>query len=60
MPAREVFGPVLHLASYAGGALDDLCELINGAGFGLTLALHTRLPSVIERVTQRRRWGMSM
>ncbi len=57
MPAREVFGPVLHLASYAGGALDDLCELINGAGFGLTLALHTRLPSVIERVTQRMKVG---
>jgi RHH-type proline utilization regulon transcriptional repressor/proline dehydrogenase/delta 1-pyrroline-5-carboxylate dehydrogenase len=50
MPGREVFGPVLHLAPYEGQAFDGLCALINGAGFGLTLSLHTRLPSVIDRI----------
>jgi RHH-type proline utilization regulon transcriptional repressor/proline dehydrogenase/delta 1-pyrroline-5-carboxylate dehydrogenase len=57
MPAREVFGPVLHLAPYEGGTLEVLCDLINDAGFGLTLSLHTRLPSVIERVTERMKVG---
>jgi RHH-type proline utilization regulon transcriptional repressor/proline dehydrogenase/delta 1-pyrroline-5-carboxylate dehydrogenase len=57
MPAREVFGPVLHLAPYQGPALDGLCDLINGAGFGLTLSLHTRLPSVIDRIAARVKVG---
>ncbi|MEN3975776.1 bifunctional proline dehydrogenase/L-glutamate gamma-semialdehyde dehydrogenase PutA [Emcibacter sp. SYSU 3D8] len=57
MPAREVFGPVLHVAPYAGESLDGLCDLINGAGFGLTLSLHTRLPSVIDRVAARMKVG---
>ncbi len=57
MPEREVFGPVLHLAPYEGPALDALCDLVNGAGFGLTLSLHTRLPSVIDRITARMKVG---
>jgi RHH-type proline utilization regulon transcriptional repressor/proline dehydrogenase/delta 1-pyrroline-5-carboxylate dehydrogenase len=57
MPEREVFGAVLHLAPYDGPALDALCDLINGAGFGLTLSLHTRLPSLIDRITGRMKVG---
>jgi RHH-type proline utilization regulon transcriptional repressor/proline dehydrogenase/delta 1-pyrroline-5-carboxylate dehydrogenase len=57
MPEREVFGPVLHLAPYDGPALGALCDLINGAGFGLTLSLHTRLPPVIDRIAARMKVG---
>ena len=57
MPEREVFGPVLHLAAYDGPALDALCDMINGKGFGLTLSLHTRLPSAVDRITARMKVG---
>ncbi|MBI1179006.1 MAG: bifunctional proline dehydrogenase/L-glutamate gamma-semialdehyde dehydrogenase PutA [Alphaproteobacteria bacterium] len=57
MPEREVFGPVLHLCPYEGSRLNDLCDLINGAGYGLTLSLHTRIPPVIDQVAARVKVG---
>jgi RHH-type proline utilization regulon transcriptional repressor/proline dehydrogenase/delta 1-pyrroline-5-carboxylate dehydrogenase len=57
MPAREVFGPVLHLCPYEGPRLDALCDRINAAGYGLTLSLHTRIPPVIDQVAARAKVG---
>ena len=34
---REVFGPVLHVASFRAGELDRVVDAINARGFGLTL-----------------------
>src|SRR3546814_4269168 len=40
---REIFGPVLHVATWKGGELDALIDAINASGYGLTLGVHTRL-----------------
>lgn len=56
-PAEEAFGPVLHLVRWRQGELPQLIERINQAGFGLTLALHSRVPSHIELVSRTARVG---
>ncbi|MEQ8860310.1 MAG: bifunctional proline dehydrogenase/L-glutamate gamma-semialdehyde dehydrogenase PutA [Pseudomonadales bacterium] len=54
---REIFGPVLHVVRWRGGDLDALVDQINGLGYGLTLALHSRSASRAERVIARARVG---
>jgi RHH-type proline utilization regulon transcriptional repressor/proline dehydrogenase/delta 1-pyrroline-5-carboxylate dehydrogenase len=54
---REVFGPVLHLMPYDGARLDGVLDMLHAAGFGLTLSLHTRLPTAMRRVEERARVG---
>ncbi|WP_150285981.1 bifunctional proline dehydrogenase/L-glutamate gamma-semialdehyde dehydrogenase PutA [Rhabdaerophilum calidifontis] len=49
--AEEVFGPILHVLRYRAGALDALIAAIDRSGYGLTLGLHSRIDSEIERVT---------
>ena len=50
---REVFGPVLHVASFKAGELDRVVDAINARGFGLTFGLHSRIDDRVERVTAR-------
>jgi len=50
---REVFGPVLHVASYAGKDLDKVVQDINARGYGLTFGLHTRIDERVKRVVQK-------
>jgi RHH-type proline utilization regulon transcriptional repressor/proline dehydrogenase/delta 1-pyrroline-5-carboxylate dehydrogenase len=57
LPCQEIFGPVLHVARFAAGELDRLVDIINATGFGLTLGVHSRLESTIERVRRRARVG---
>ncbi|MFU8815117.1 MAG: bifunctional proline dehydrogenase/L-glutamate gamma-semialdehyde dehydrogenase PutA, partial [Pseudomonadales bacterium] len=54
---REIFGPVLHVVRWHARALDQLLDDINGLGYGLTLALHSRSDSRAQRVMQRARVG---
>ncbi|HMR59677.1 aldehyde dehydrogenase family protein, partial [Amaricoccus sp.] len=54
---REVFGPVLHLASFRAAELDRVVDAINGRGFGLTCGLHSRIDDRVERVTARLHMG---
>ncbi len=56
-PTQETFGPVLHLVRWRQGELAGVVERINRSGFGLTLALHSRLPSHIELVSRLARVG---
>ena len=49
-PKHEAFGPLLHIVRWRQGELPQLIEHINRSGFGLTLALHSRVPSHIELV----------
>lgn len=51
--AREIFGPVLHIATYKARALDDVIDAINGTGYGLTFGLHTRIDDRVQHVTDR-------
>jgi len=54
---REVFGPVLHVVRFAGDRLDEVCDAVNAAGYGLTLGLHTRIQAVADLVAARVRVG---
>ncbi len=40
---REVFGPVLHVATFDAEKIDNVIAAINRKGYGLTFGLHTRI-----------------
>ncbi len=54
---REVFGPVLHVATFEADALDEVVDAINARGYGLTFAVHTRIDDRVQRVVDRIRAG---
>lgn len=55
--AEEIFGPVLHIATFKADEIDKVVDDINAAGFGLTFGLHTRIDSRVEDVSRRIRVG---
>ena len=55
--AEEVFGPVLHVATYDVCAIDAVVDAINAAGYGLTFGLHTRIDDRVPHVVDRVRAG---
>ncbi len=48
---REVFGPVLHVIRYKAENLSQVIEDINSTGFGLTLGVHSRITSHMDKIT---------
>jgi len=50
---REIFGPVLHLATFKSTDLDKVIDRINGTGYGLTFGLMTRIDDRVQYVTDR-------
>ncbi|MCU0912273.1 MAG: aldehyde dehydrogenase family protein, partial [Rhodobacteraceae bacterium] len=48
---REVFGPVLHLATFRAEDLPRVVAEINATGYGLTFGLHTRIDDRVQAVT---------
>jgi RHH-type proline utilization regulon transcriptional repressor/proline dehydrogenase/delta 1-pyrroline-5-carboxylate dehydrogenase len=54
---REVFGPILHVVTFAGDRLAEVCEAINATGYGLTLGLHTRVQATADFVAERLKVG---
>ena len=49
---REVFGPVLHVASFEANEIDRVVEAVNRAGYGLTFGLHTRVDSRVQEIVE--------
>ena len=47
---KEVFGPVMHVATYKANELDEIVAAINSTGYGLTFGMHSRIDDRIERV----------
>ena len=47
---EEIFGPVLHVATFAGDQLDKVFAAINRSGYGLTFGMHTRISSRVMRL----------
>jgi RHH-type transcriptional regulator, proline utilization regulon repressor / proline dehydrogenase / delta 1-pyrroline-5-carboxylate dehydrogenase len=47
---REVFGPVLHLASFKARDLDKVIADVNATGYGLTFGLHTRIDDRVQTI----------
>jgi len=54
---QEIFGPVLHLATFRAQDLDRVVATINATGYGLTFGLHTRIDTRVQYVTDRIRAG---
>ncbi len=50
---REIFGPVLHVATFKSTEIDDVIDAVNATGYGLTFGLHTRIDDRVEHVTRR-------
>ncbi|SFK10574.1 bifunctional proline dehydrogenase/L-glutamate gamma-semialdehyde dehydrogenase PutA [Celeribacter neptunius] len=50
---REIFGPVLHVATYKARDLDKVIDAINATGYGLTFGLHTRIDDRVQQVCDR-------
>ncbi|MEM1344499.1 MAG: bifunctional proline dehydrogenase/L-glutamate gamma-semialdehyde dehydrogenase PutA [Pseudomonadota bacterium] len=50
---REVFGPVLHVASFGAEEIDTVIEAVNERGYGLTFGLHTRIDDRVARIVER-------
>lgn len=47
---REIFGPVLHIATYEAKDLESIVGKINNSGYGLTFGLHTRIDDRVQQV----------
>ena len=54
---REIFGPVLHVATFPASALDDVVGQINATGYGLTFGLHSRIDDRVQTVVEQVRAG---
>ncbi|NNJ67042.1 MAG: bifunctional proline dehydrogenase/L-glutamate gamma-semialdehyde dehydrogenase PutA [Boseongicola sp.] len=50
---HEVFGPVLHIATFKADGLDQVISDINSTGYGLTFGLHTRIDSRVQDIVER-------
>jgi RHH-type proline utilization regulon transcriptional repressor/proline dehydrogenase/delta 1-pyrroline-5-carboxylate dehydrogenase len=47
---KEIFGPVLHVASFEADDIDDVISSINRKGYGLTFGLHTRIEARVQHI----------
>ena len=54
---EEVFGPVLHVVRWKADELDGFIDQINALGYGLTLGVHSRSQSRIQKITSRAHVG---
>ncbi|MCP4331018.1 MAG: bifunctional proline dehydrogenase/L-glutamate gamma-semialdehyde dehydrogenase PutA [Gammaproteobacteria bacterium] len=54
---REIFGPILHVASFKARDIDKIVDDINARGYGLTFGLHTRIDDRVQQVVERIRAG---
>jgi RHH-type proline utilization regulon transcriptional repressor/proline dehydrogenase/delta 1-pyrroline-5-carboxylate dehydrogenase len=54
---REVFGPVLHVATFRAEELGGVIDAVNASGYGLTFGLHSRIDARVEEVRQAIRAG---
>ncbi len=57
LPRTEVFGPILHVCRYRQRDLDQVLGWIRDTGFGLTLGIHSRIQSFVDRVVAAARVG---
>ena len=50
---REIFGPVLHVATFKSSQLNKVIADINATGYGLTFGLHTRIDDRVQSVIEQ-------
>ncbi|KAF0173803.1 MAG: proline dehydrogenase / delta 1-pyrroline-5-carboxylate dehydrogenase [Rhodobacteraceae bacterium] len=49
---KEIFGPVLHIATFKAGQVDKVVQAVNATGYGLTFGLHTRIDDRVQAVIE--------
>jgi len=54
---EEIFGPVLHVATFEASEIDQVVDAINAQGYGLTFGLHTRVDQRVSQIVQRIKVG---
>ena len=54
---EEIFGPVLHVATFEHNELDTVIRDINNRGYGLTFGLQTRIERRIDKLTSALKVG---
>lgn len=54
---EEIFGPVLHVATFEHDELDQVISDINNRGYGLTFGLQTRIERRIDKLTRALKVG---
>lgn len=54
---REVFGPVLHVIRYRARDLDNVLEMVNNTGYGLTLGVHSRIDKTQQDIAAKAKVG---
>ena len=47
---REMFGPILHVATFEAEHIDKVVADINSKGYGLTFGLHTRIDARVQHI----------
>ncbi len=50
---REIFGPVLHVATFKAAEIDTVIDAINATGYGLTFGLHSRIDDRVQHIIDR-------
>ncbi len=50
---EEIFGPVLHVATFEADQIDEIVDRINAKGYGLTFGLHTRVDDRVDQIVDR-------
>ncbi len=50
---REIFGPVLHVATFESSELNKVIADINATGYGLTFGLHTRIDDRVQDIVEQ-------
>jgi RHH-type proline utilization regulon transcriptional repressor/proline dehydrogenase/delta 1-pyrroline-5-carboxylate dehydrogenase len=54
---REIFGPVLHVATYRATDLPQVISDVNAKGYGLTFGMHSRIDDRVQEVCAAIRVG---
>ncbi|MEM9279205.1 MAG: bifunctional proline dehydrogenase/L-glutamate gamma-semialdehyde dehydrogenase PutA [Pseudomonadota bacterium] len=47
---EEIFGPVLHVATFRADEIDQAIGDVNSTGYGLTFGLHTRIDDRVQHI----------
>ena len=50
---EEIFGPVLHIATFKSDQLEQVISDINETGYGLTFGLHSRIDDRVQQVVDQ-------
>jgi RHH-type proline utilization regulon transcriptional repressor/proline dehydrogenase/delta 1-pyrroline-5-carboxylate dehydrogenase len=57
LPRTEIFGPILHVATYRRSDLDAVLAWLRATGYGLTLGIHSRIQGFVDDVVRASRVG---